>query len=187
MRSMSLKTLLVALLGVSFLLLAVLLIVANLIHTRDFLARQLASHAQDTATTLALQLSPALQAGERATVTNTVDALFDSGYYRRIALTTPGGEAILVREVAVRLEDAPGWFIRLVPLEAPAGTAEALAGWQRAALVEVVSHPGYAYRQLWQTTRAILLWTFALGGACAAVTERTRQRVGDDYVGGRAR
>jgi len=47
------------------------------------------------------------------------------------------------------------------------GTAEALAGWQRAAVVEVVSHPGYAYRQLWQTTRSVTLWTLALGAVSA--------------------
>ncbi len=165
MKSVSLKTLLVATLSLAFLLLAVLLVSANLAHTRDFLTRQLQTHAQETAITLALQLSPALQARDTATVTNTVDALFDSGYYRRIALTAPGGERILQRELAVRVEGPPDWFIRLIPLETPAGTAEALAGWQRAAVVEVVSHPGYAYRQLWQTTRSVILWTLALGAA----------------------
>jgi EAL domain-containing protein (putative c-di-GMP-specific phosphodiesterase class I)/GGDEF domain-containing protein len=167
MKSVSLKTLMVALLALAFVLLAALLFAANLVHTRDFLARQLATHAQDTATTLALQLSPAFQANDLAAVTNAVDALFDSGYYRRIALTTPGGESILVREVAVRVEGPPDWFIRLIPLATPAGTAEALAGWQRAAVVEVVSHPGYAYRQLWQTTRSVILWTLALGALSA--------------------
>lgn len=167
MKSVSLKTLLVAMLSLAFLLLALLLFTANLMHTRDFLSRQLQTHAQDTATTLALQLSPAFQAGDLAAVTSTVDALFDSGYYRRISLTTPGGGSILQREVAVRVEGPPEWFISLIPLEAPAGTAEALAGWQRAAVVEVLSHPGYAYRQLWQTTRSVILWTLILGAVSA--------------------
>lgn len=167
MKSVSLKTLLVAMLSLVFLLLALLLFTANLVHTRDFLTRQLQAHAQDTATTLALQLSPAFQAGDQAAITNTVDALFDSGYYRRIALTAPGGESILLREVAVRVDGPPEWFIRMIPLDVPAGTAEALAGWQRAAVVEVVSHPGYAYRQLWQTTRSVILWTLILGAVSA--------------------
>jgi EAL domain-containing protein (putative c-di-GMP-specific phosphodiesterase class I)/GGDEF domain-containing protein len=167
MRSVSLKTLLVALLALAFLLLGALLFVSSLLHTRDFLARQLQTHAQDTATTLALQLSPALRDNDYATVTNTVDALFDSGYYRRIALTEPGGAPLLVRELPVQVQDAPQWFIRLIPLTTPAGTAEALVGWQRAAVVEVVSHPGYAYRQLWLTTRSVVLWTLALGALSA--------------------
>ncbi len=170
MKSVSLKTLMVGLLALAFLLLGGLLFTANLVHTRDFLRHQLQTHAQDTATTLALQLSPALQAKDLATVTNTVDALFDSGYYRRIALTAPDGKPILTREVRVRVAGPPDWFIRAIPLETPAGMAEALAGWQRAAVVEVVSHPGYAYRQLWQTTGSVVLWTLALGAAAAWLT-----------------
>lgn len=103
MNAYSLKTLLVSLLAVAFTLLAAVLFTANLLHTREFLARQLDTHAQDTATTLALQLAPALQAKDLAAVTNTVDALFDSGYYRRIALTTAAGKVILVRESPLRV------------------------------------------------------------------------------------
>lgn len=167
MKSVSLKTLLVAMLAIAFLLLGALLFTANLVHTRDFLTRQLQNHAQDTATTLALQLAPAFRANDLAAVTNTVDALFDSGYYRRIGLRRPGGETILARENEVHVERVPGWFIRLVPLDTPTGRAESLAGWQRAAVVEVASHPGYAYRQLWQNTRAVLGWTLGLWALAA--------------------
>lgn len=167
MNAYSLKTLLFALIALAFLLLAAVLFTANLNHTREFLARQLGTHAQDTATVLALQLGPALEANDRAAVTNIVDALFDSGYYRRIALSTPGGGVILKRESPVRVEGVPAWLVRLLPLDTPAGTAEALAGWQRAAVIQVVSHPGYAYRQLWQGMRAIAWWTLVLGTAAA--------------------
>ncbi len=167
MKSFSLKTLLLALLALSFLILTAILFLASLTHTRDFLMRQLATHAQDTATTLALQLAPALRVKDLAAVTNTVDALFDSGYYRRIALTTPSGEVILARESRVRIEGVPEWFVHLLPLAAPNGSAESLAGWQRAAIIQVASHPGFAYRQLWQTMRAIALWTLVLGSIAA--------------------
>lgn len=176
MKTISLKTLLVLLLALAFLLLGILLFAANLVHTRDFLARQLQSHAQDTATTLALQLSPAFRANDLATVANTVDALFDSGYYRRIALNDPNGRPILVREQEVRVEGAPDWFIRLIPLDTPPGSAEAMAGWKRAAVVGVTSHPGYAYRQLWQNTRSVLVWTLTLGVLCALLTVWTLRR-----------
>lgn len=167
MRTLSLKTLLVLVLAAAFLTLGGLLFVANLAHTRDFLNRQLQSHAQDAATTLALQLSPAFAQRDQARIENTVDALFDSGYYQRIALTRPDGAAILLRDRAILVEGAPQWFIRMLPLDTPSGRAEAMAGWQRAAVVEVASHPGYAYRQLWQNTRSVLLWTLALGALAA--------------------
>ncbi len=167
MKSVSLKSLLVAMLALVFLTLGTLLFITNLLHTRDFLTRQLQNHAQDAANNLALQLSAAFKAQDQATVANTVDALFDSGYYQRIALRTPSGQPILTRQHAVRVEGAPDWFIGLVPLVPPAGTAESLAGWQRAAVVEVVSHPGYAYRQLWENTRSVLVWTLGLWALAA--------------------
>lgn len=167
MNTYSLKTLLVSLLAVAFALLAAALFTANLLHTREFLASQLGTHAQDAATALALQLAPALEAKDQAAVTNTVDALFDSGYYRRITLTTPRGEIILTRESPLRVEGVPLWLVGLLPLDTPAGTAESLVGWQRAAVIQVVSHPGHAYRQLWQSMRAIGLWTLLLGTTSA--------------------
>lgn len=183
MKSLGLKNLMVVLLALSFLTLGILLFTSNLLHTRDFLSHQLATHAQDTATTLALQLSSALRAKDYATVKNTVDALFDSGYYRRIALIAPDGSSLLRRELPVQVQGPPAWLIRLFPLTPPTGTAEAFAGWRRVAVVEVVSHPGHAYRQLWQTTLSISLWTLALGTVSALLAvgllRRTLRPLGD--------
>ncbi|MCX7673309.1 MAG: EAL domain-containing protein [Thiobacillaceae bacterium] len=150
-----------------YLLLGGLLFLSNLWHTRAFLQQQLASHAQDAATALALQLSPALARGDTATLANTVDALFDSGYYQRIQLHTVAAQPILQRELAVRVAGVPSWFIRWVPLSPPPGRAEALAGWRRAAVVEVLSHPGHAYQHLWRSVRSTLAWTLAIGAVSA--------------------
>ena len=154
--TVSLKTLLSALLALIFLLLGAALFLANMTSTRDFLQHQLGSHAQDAATTLALQLAPALASNQQAAVANSVDALFDSGYYRHIRITRPAGGTILEREVPVRVEDTPDWFVRLLPLATPDGEAEAMAGWKRVATIQVASHPGFAYRQLWANARDTL-------------------------------
>ncbi len=183
MKTVSLKTLLVALLALIFLLLGTLLLVANVAHTRDFLSRQLQSHAQDAATTLALQLSPAFVEQDQARMASTVDALFDSGYYRRIVVTDPDGQNLLLREQTLQVEGAPDWFIRLIPLDTPIGQAESMAGWQRVALLEVTSHPGYAHRQLWQTARAVVGWTlgfWALAALLAVWVLRRALRPLDD-------
>lgn len=173
MRSpISLKTLLVLLLALVFLLLALALFLAGLQGTRDFLQRQLANHAQDTATTLALQLKDSLTRNDQAAVASHVDALFDSGYYQRIAISGPAGTPLLERRMPVRVEGAPDWFVRALPLETPGGRAEALSGWKRNALIQVTSHPGFAYRQMWHTTLStlgltLLFWSIAslLGAA----------------------
>lgn len=162
----SLKTLLVMLLALVFLLLALALFFAGLKGTRDFLQRQLANHAQDAATTLALQLKNDLTRNDMAAVASNVDALFDSGYYQRIAITGSAGTPLVERRMPVRVEGAPDWFVRALPLDTPSGRAEALSGWKRSALIQVTSHPGFAYRQMWHATLStlgltLLFWAIA--------------------------
>lgn len=154
--SISLKSRLVILLSLLFLLLALALSWASLTATRDFLARQLASHAQDAATALSLRLAPHLVAHDMASVASTVDAVADSGYFRRIQLTTPRGDLMLERKMPVALEGVPTWFVDALPLDLPVGQGEVSTGWRLAARVAVESNPGLAYRQLWSTTLATL-------------------------------
>lgn len=159
--SMSLKSRLVVLLSLLFLLLALALSWASLVATRDFLARQLASHAQDAATALSLRLAPHFATPNPAAVASTVDAVFDSGYFRQIQITTPRGDLILQRSQPVAIEGVPAWFVDAFPLDLPAGRAEIDTGWRLAARVEVASHAGLAYRQLWQTTLTALAVSLA--------------------------
>jgi diguanylate cyclase (GGDEF)-like protein len=157
--AISLKTLLSALLALVFLLLGGALFLANLTSTRDFMQRQLGSHAQDAATTLSLHLAPALAADNLAAITSNVDALFDSGYYRHIRIARPGGKTLIEQSLPVRIEGVPDWFVHTLPLDTPSGQAEAMHGWKRTATIEVASDPGFAYRQLWIVARDTLLLT----------------------------
>lgn len=159
--SLSLKSRLVILLSLLFLLLALALSWASLSATRDFLARQLATHAQDTATALSVRLTPHFTRPDPAAVASIVDAVFDSGYFRQIQLTTPRGDLMLERKQPVALEGVPDWFVAAFPLDLPPGQAEISTGWRPAARVGVESHPGLAYRQLWNTTLSALALSLA--------------------------
>lgn len=136
--------------------------------TRAFLADQLASHAQDTATSLGLSLSPALEADDMATVTAMVDAIFDRGYYREIVLESVEGKPLLERRLDVRIEGVPEALVRWVPLDTPKVEALVMAGWRQAGVIRVASHPGYAYRLLWDSLLELGLW-FAVIGLLAAL------------------
>lgn len=136
--------------------------------TRDFLADQLASHAQDTATSLGLSLSPALEADDMATATAMVDAIFDRGYYREIVLESVEGKPLLERRLGVRIEGVPDALVRWVPLETPTAEALVMAGWRQAGVIRITSHPGYAYRLLWDSLLELGLW-FAVIGLLAAL------------------
>ena len=117
---------------------------------RSFLGEQLASHAQDTATSLGLSLSPYMQRNDTAVMNSMVDAIFDRGYYRAISVIAVNDEPLIERSNPATSEDVPSWFIDYIDLQLPTAKAIIMSGWKQAATVVVASHPGYAYQELWE-------------------------------------
>lgn len=133
--------------------------------TRSFLVNQLESHAQDTATSLGLSLSSVVAAGDLPSAETMINAVFDRGYYRRIALQDINGNILIEKELKVGFEGVPDWFIQLIPVSTPNTDALIMAGWSQTGRLYVESHPGYAYKTLWETALRIsgyFLATFAL-------------------------
>ncbi len=126
-------------------------------NTRRYLVTQLESHAQDTATSLALSLTP--HVGDVLRMKSMVDAVFDRGEYRRILVESLEGEALVSREVPVKVFGVPDWFVRRLPLTTPEASAKLMAGWRQAGQVRVVSHPGLAYDQLWSNVVQTFWWS----------------------------
>ncbi|MBX2807297.1 MAG: EAL domain-containing protein [Cellvibrionaceae bacterium] len=146
-------------------LLLVCLLAANLVvivyNARLTLYEQLQVHAQDTATSLGLTLSQAAKAEDQVQVASMVDVIFDRGYYRRIIYRDIHGRDVVRRELPVAADIAPQWFVRLLPLPETRGVAGVSAGWLQLGELEVVSHPGLAYRDLWRAFRE-QLWLFCV-------------------------
>ena len=117
---------------------------------RSFLGEQLESHAQDTATSLGLSLSPYMQSNDTAVMNSMVDAIFDRGYYRTISVIAVNGEPLIERSNPATSEGVPSWFVDYIDLRLPAAEAMVMSGWKQAATVVVASHPGYAYQELWE-------------------------------------
>ncbi len=130
---------------------------------RHFLAEQLASHAQDTATSLGLSLSPAMQDRDYPVMETMVDAIYDRGYYQSIVVESTGGDRLIERSSQVVAGTVPAWFTRSVKLDTPRAAALVMSGWKPAATVSVTSHPGYAYHELWDNTIDTLL-LFSISG-----------------------
>jgi diguanylate cyclase (GGDEF)-like protein len=127
-------------------------------NTRDYLEKQLESHAQDAATSLGLSISPHMENNDIATVTSMTDAIFDRGFYRVIRIEDMQGKPLVDRILPVQIEGVPEWFIERLPLTTPEGQATLMNGWLQSGRVIVRSHPGYAYNQLWQTIASTLRW-----------------------------
>ena len=143
-------------------------LVVNFRSTHVFLVEQLESHAQDTATSLGLSLSPHMRKNDLASMVSMVVAIFDRGYYKEIVVETTDGKPLVERKLEVVIEGVPGWFVNMVKLELPHAHALVMSGWNQAGVVYVHSHPGYAYNKLWQRTIEILV-TFLFSATIVAI------------------
>jgi diguanylate cyclase (GGDEF)-like protein len=93
-----------------------------------------------------------MQAHDMTTITSMVDAVFDRGDYQQLELTTLTGDTLLSRSNQTRKSDVPRWFTDIIDLQPPTAEALIMSGWQQAGKVQVTSHPGYAYGELWSNT-----------------------------------
>ena len=136
---------------------------ANLDSTRSFLIAQLESHAQDTATSLGLSISQYSIDRDKPAIETMINAVFDRGYYQVVRYTDTQGNILIDRELQITIENVPQWFIDLVPLKTPEATANVMAGWLQAGTVYVKSHPGYAYKALWESVVDMSVWFLICG------------------------
>ena len=138
---------------------------AKLKSTRSFLTDQLESHAQDTATSLGLSISQHIVEFEEdlPAIESMINAVFDRGYYRVVRFVDTNQNVLIERVLDVTIENVPQWFIRLVPLKTPEADANVMAGWRQAGTIYVKSHPGYAYKTLWETVVRTTIWFVACG------------------------
>ena len=127
--------------------------VEKLQSTRSFLLTQLQSHAQDTATSLGLSLSPVMAENDLSQIDAMMSAVFDRGYYKAISLRDMQGDVINEKILKVEIADVPDWFVNFVPIQSPSAESLVMAGWTQAGKLSVESHPGFAYQTMWDTMR----------------------------------
>ncbi len=146
---MNLSRLLIVLISVLFIAIATGSFFSSVTNTRNYLRLQQKTHAEDTATSLGLAITPLIATGDEAMLNSMVDVVFDRGYYATIKLVSMEGETILERSNTLSLSGVPGWFTHLLPLDVPDAETVITSGWQQMGVLTVSSHPGYAYRKLW--------------------------------------
>ena len=147
-------------------LIAVLTVFAMLfvgmgVRLQHYFQAQLSSHAQDTATSLAVAVNSALRQHDNILLETTVQAVFDSGYYKRITVLDTAGKTVIEKNLPPTNGDIPKWLPEIVKLDAPLRSAFVTSGWKQAGAVEVISQPAFAYRELWQLMQDAILWLLA--------------------------
>lgn len=140
-----------------------------MVSSRSYLETQLRLKNADNAQSLALTLSQ--QHGDQVAMEMALTAMFDTGFYQRIALKDSAGRLVVSREADAQTvrEQAPQWFIQLMPVESLAGVAQVSDGWRALGSVEVVSHSAFAHGQLWQGAVKTAGLLALLGGVAGLV------------------
>ena len=162
--AISLRSLLLLYTGSLVLLILLAGLVFSFDRFRDYVADQLAGHARDGATAVGLSLSNAIDGRDPVAAASLIDSVFDSGRYLSVRYLDHQGQQIAGRESAMTDGEVPAWFVSLADLPLPVGEAEVVRGWSRLGRVEVISHPGRAYRDLWHVATGMILGTLVLGG-----------------------
>lgn len=150
---MSLSKQLLILISGLFLIIFSVNFVLSVKNIRSYLEGESQIHAQDTATSLGLSLSPYMADENDPVLETMMKVIFDRGFYKEIKLVdVEGGELVtLINEKVVH--SAPSWFIDLVPMETASAESEINSGWNISGVVSVAINPGYAYLKLFEQVK----------------------------------
>jgi diguanylate cyclase (GGDEF)-like protein len=145
-------------LSLLFTLLMIGLFVERVHSTRQYVEAQLASTAQDAASSLVYPISRALGKGDVILAETAIKSLLDRGYYQRIEIVALNGKSLTKMEQSKPIDGVPIWFLAWQHLDPAPGSALISDGWRQLGRVVVMSEPALAYKQLWD----VLTHTFGL-------------------------
>lgn len=119
---------------------------------KTYLEGESQNHAQDTATSLGLSLSPYMKDTKDSLIKTMVSAIFDRGYYSQIRLTKANNEELISLSNDKPVEGVPAWFIDYFPMKPSVAQSEISSGWIISGVVYVTVNNAYAYQKLYQQT-----------------------------------
>lgn len=158
-------------------------LLASTLSARAYLQEQLRMKNADNASTLALSLSS--RGVDAVEMELAVAAMFDRGHYESIRIVGPTGRVLVERAAAPAGSEAPGWFMRALPIRSQPGEALITDGWKQVGKVTLVSHSRFAYRELWTSTvrmAGALLFAGLLGACLGTLILRRLKRPLDAVI-----
>ncbi|MBW6452499.1 MAG: EAL domain-containing protein [Methyloprofundus sp.] len=147
---MSLSKQLLILISTLFLIIFSLNFVLSVNNIKGYLEGEAKIHAQDTATSLGLSLSPYMINETDPIIETTMRAIFDRGYYQEIKLVNVELQTLVSLTNTADIEGVPAWFVALLPMQTGTAESEISSGWRIAGVVSVTLNPGYAYLKLYE-------------------------------------
>ena len=132
---------------------------------KSYLEVEAQGHAQDTATSLGLSLSPYITNTKDPIIKTMVSAIFDRGYYKEIRLIDANKKEIVSLNNDKGIEGVPSWFINYLSMSTFTAESEISSGWTISGVVYVTINPSFAYNKLYEQAKFSLyyaLTTFAV-------------------------
>ncbi len=159
-----------------FLLLISSVFVIEFNTTRNFLEQQQRSEVNNTINTVGLALAPYLESQDQVAVESVINALFDGSSYSAVRLTFLSDDNEIVRTYPIKRQDVPDWFSNLGLFRTIHDRRVVTSGWLQLAEVEIISHPGDAYFQLWKALTGLLtafIGIFFIGATVIALVVKS--------------
>lgn len=140
-----------------FLLLMISVFIIEFNATRNFLEQQQRSEVNNTINTVGLALAPYLESKDNVAVESVINALFDGSSYSTVKLSFLDSNDEIIRSYPIKPNHVPDWFLSLNLFEPIHDQRVLTSGWMQLAEVEIISHPGDAYSQLWLAFERLII------------------------------
>jgi EAL domain-containing protein (putative c-di-GMP-specific phosphodiesterase class I)/GGDEF domain-containing protein len=133
-----------------FILLSSAVFIIEFNTTRNNLEQQQRSEVNNTINTVGLALAPYLENKDPVAVESVINALFDGSTYSKVRLKFLDEDIQTIERIyPIKPTGVPHWFTNLNLFEQIRDKRVVTSGWMQLAEVEIISHPGEAYEQLW--------------------------------------
>ncbi|MEE9336987.1 MAG: LapD/MoxY N-terminal periplasmic domain-containing protein [Methylococcaceae bacterium] len=159
---MSLFKQLLILVSALFLLIFGLNFMLSVNNIKSYLEGEAEVHAQDTATSLGLSLSPYMAVDSDPIIETTMKAIFDRGYYQEIKLVDVDNLTLVKLSNNEEFEGVPGWFVNTFQMHGAKAESEISSGWHISGVVYVTINPGYAYLKLYEQVKSSFFYSLGV-------------------------
>ncbi|MDX8130107.1 LapD/MoxY N-terminal periplasmic domain-containing protein [Methylomonas sp. OY6] len=158
---MSLSKQLLILISALFLMIFSVNFALSVNNIKDYLEGESKNHAQDTATSLGLSLSPYMVDNRDPVIKTMMSAIFDMGYYKEIRLVDADNKELVALSSDKRIEGVPDWFTELLPMTSATAESEISSGWNMSGVIYVTVNSGYAYLKLYEQAKSGFYYSLA--------------------------
>ncbi|BBG66277.1 GGDEF and EAL domain proteins [Hydrogenimonas sp.] len=149
-----------------FLTILALVLAINFSESKEYVQDELYAKAVNGSATLAVSMSQS--GGDVVKLSTIADAVFDTGYFRKIELKDMRGRSLFVK-TKERSSAVPKWFLTVAALKAPKAAAQVSAGWKPLGILEVTSDTSLAEEYLYSLFLKLIGLFLVLGIAGIAL------------------